>query len=132
MAITNRTTISWTDGGNSVTGVITDTPDSETVINMAVSANQTNLQVDFTCDNSQIKTLVMLSSGGDLTVKTNSSGAPAATISLVDGIPLIWHFEGGYASLANSPFGSTDVTTLYLTNTTATQFYLSVGIDATP
>lgn len=132
MAITNRTTISWTDGGNSVSATMTDAPDSETVINIDIAANQTNEQLDFTCDNSQIITLVMLSTGGDLVVKTNSSGSPVATINLKDGIPLVWHNTGGYPSVANSPFGSTDVTTLYVTNTTATNFKLSVGIDATP
>lgn len=132
MAIANRTTISWTDGGNSATGTITDTPDSETVINMDIAANQTDFLIDFTCDVSQMKTLILLSTGGALTVKTNSSGAPAATISLVDGVPLIWHFEGGYPAVANSPFTATDVTKLYVTNTTATNFKLSVGIDATP
>ena len=128
MAITQRTTISWTDGGNSLSSTITDAPDTETVINIDVAANQTNQHVDFTCDNSQIITLVLLSTGGDLTVTTNNSGSPVATISLKNGIPLIWHNTGGYSSVANSPFGSTDVTQLYLTNTTATNFKLSVGI----
>ena len=128
MAISQRITISVTDGGNAFSSTITDAPDAETVINLAVAANQTNQHVDFTCDNSQIISLYMLSTGGDLTVTTNNSGSPVATISLKNGIPLFWHNTGGYSSVANSPFGSTDVTQLYLTNTTATQFQLIVGI----
>lgn len=132
MALSHRTTISWSDGANAITGTITNTPGLSIEVQETIPASSTDLLVNIAIDNSTVQELIMLASGGDMTIETNSGSAPAATISLVDGKPLFWNSTGGYSSLANSPIGSTDVTKIYVTSTAGGTLYIGVGCDATP
>jgi hypothetical protein len=132
MALSHRTVISWSDGANAITGTITNVPGLSIMVQETIPPSSTNLLVTCAIDNSTVQEIVMLASGGAMTLKTNSSGSPAATINLVDGVPLIWNSTGGYSSLANSPIGTTDVTVIYVTSTPGGTLYIGVGCDATP
>jgi hypothetical protein len=87
--------------GQSVTGLgdpisaskeITDS--RGTIVTETIPATSVDLPVPgFDADVSVLSMLAMLATGADLTVKTNSSGAPDDTISLADGVPLIYSGE---------------------------------------
>lgn len=132
MAITNRISISWSDGGNTIGGVFTRNPGEELVINEEVPALSTNMHLSASIDVSQMLDYVLMADGDDMTLKTNSTSAPAATINLVDGVPLVWNSTGGYPSIANSAFGSTDVTSIWVTSTAGGTLHIAVGTDPTP
>jgi len=76
--------------------------------------NGTDQLVAYEMDISQLKTFVIWSSGGDMTVETNSSSAPDDTFNLTDGVPVFWS-----ANMQGSPAIplSADITSLYVTNT---------------
>lgn len=76
--------------------------------------NGTDQLVAYEMDISQLKTFVIWSSGGDMTVETNSSSAPDDTFNLTDGVPVFWS-----ANMQGSPGIplSADITALYVTNT---------------
>lgn len=80
----------------------------------------------FTADVSQMKSCVLMADV-DMTVKTNSSGSPAKTIALVGGQAVIWSSTNGQTN----PFGTTDVTALYVTNTEAGTLTIRTLIDPT-
>jgi hypothetical protein len=85
----------------------------------ALSPGATNVQVVYTLVRSQIKSLC-LSCTGDCTIKTNSSGSPADTITLVAGVPLF--FPTNAAATAVGAIHSADVTSLYLSSTAGGTF----------
>jgi hypothetical protein len=90
---------------------------------LAVAASQTNLLTPFAFKLTNAK-FIYLDVDQALTLKTNNSGSPTDTLNLVVGSPIIW-FPGG--AIAN-PFTG-DVSSLYLTNTTALNaFRFIVGI----
>lgn len=97
-------------GSSSETGTTRHTVD----VNYPASSTNTLLSIAWTVANTQ--SLFLLSSS-DATIKTNSSGSPANTISLKAGIPLIWRASAGYYS---NPF-TTDVTAWYITCTASTR-----------
>lgn len=132
MALSTRMTLSWTDGGNSISGTITREPGLELVINETIPESSTDLQFNCAIDVSQMTNYILLADGGNMTLETNSSSAPAATISLVDGIPLVWNSTGGYPSVANQAFGSTDVTSIFVTSVDGGTLKIYVGTDPTP
>lgn len=132
MALSHRTVISWSDGANAITGTITNTPGISIEVLETIPASSTNLLVNISIDNSTVQEMIFLASGGNMTLKTNDSGSPVATISLVDGIPLFWNSTGGYPAIANSPIGATDVTKIYVTSVAGGTLYIGVGCDATP
>lgn len=89
--------------------------EAENVIDesVAIGANQLNA---FVLDVSQLKSLFIDASGGDLTIKTNSSGSPANTFNVVNGHPFAWCVGDGTLKDTGGTVVSTDVTALYITN----------------
>ena len=88
----------------------------------------TNLPVAFTLDVSATKSFLIVSDQA-VTVKTNSSGAPANTLVLVAGVPYIWH------SSSYDTFKLTiDVTSLFVTNASgfAATLEIEALVDPTP
>lgn len=86
-------------------------------------------QLTFTLDVSAAKSLMLLSTQ-NVTLKTNSSGSPAATVSLTANVPKIWSADTG----GSNPFGSTDVTSLFVVNGTDEDALVTViaTYDPTP
>ena len=89
--------------------VYTATGGGRNNLSEAVPGPSTNLQMNWQVDVSTIKAIKFLSDI-DLTIKTNSSGSPADTITLTANQPLFWHVGMGLTS----PLG-TDVTTIFVT-----------------
>lgn len=118
--------VSWTQGTESVQNTVSVTADLGKQLDVAVAANQTNYEVDYTLDVSSCKGLY-ISSDVAMTVKTNSSGSPDQTITLTANTPVIWYTGIG----ATCPI-TTDVTKLYVTNTTAGTLKVRSLEDVTP
>lgn len=108
--------------GQSVTGLgdplsaSKDITDSQGVIvTETIPAASTDLSIPgFAADVSEISMLAMLATGADLSVATNdlSSGSPDDTLSLADGVPLIYSGE----PFETNPL-TVDVTSgIYVTN----------------
>lgn len=99
------------NGGSPVTTSFTESYGLEVNISETITAASTDQLVALTLDVSQMKTFFLYCSTRDMTLETNSGSAPAATVNLKAGKPIVWHSAGGMAN----PFGSTDVTALYVT-----------------
>lgn len=84
---------------------------TQVVLDDTIAAATTNQLFTIAIDVSQVKMLVMLSDVA-MTIKTNSSGAPANTVNLLAGVPYEYG-EGGYSTLVLT----TDVTAIYVTST---------------
>lgn len=96
-----------------------------------IAGSATNVLHAYAMDVSQMKSIFILADGA-LTIKTNSSGSPTNTITLVAGEPFFWRLgdgtlkDTGGATLA-------DITALYITNpgTDPVSLYLSSLFDPT-
>lgn len=75
-----------------------------------VATGQTNKQIAFTLDVSQLKAIVIVSDK-DVTFETNSGSSPVDTIALLADIPYVWHYQSYHACLL-----TTDVTAIFITN----------------
>jgi len=124
--LTHTTQINYTGGSS-------NPPASSVSITFGAESNitetlpiGTNVLVAYTLDVSQAKTLYIYSST-DATIKTNSSSAPAATLSMIGGNAISWNNQTGIAN----PFGSTDITALYVTNAAETVLDIRCGFDPT-
>jgi hypothetical protein len=125
--VTHSRTITYASGNTTYT---TDsnsyTAGAESNINQTFPIG-TNVLVAFTLDLSQAKSIYIYSTTA-ATIKTNSSGAPDTTITLVEGQAKVWSSTDG----AVNPFGTVDVTTgLYLTNAAETDLIISCLVDPT-
>lgn len=126
MSISHILTFGWTQGSNSLSKQKTVTGGQELNISEAISANQTDLLIACVIDVSQLKSIYMLASQ-NMTIETNSATVPGTTIVLDANEPYVWHSDSPQAN----PFGSTDVTALYVTNTTAGDLDIRALIDPT-
>lgn len=88
----------------------------------------TDVEVDFALDVSQLKSLLMYASGGDITVETNDGTTPGDTITLVDGQYTVYTAASG--SGTSNPF-STDITALFITNTGTADLVIRALYDPT-
>ena len=61
------------------------------------------------------------------TLETNSSSAPATTLALVAGQPVAWSSTNGQTN----PFGSTDVTAIYVSAASAGTLTIYYLVDPT-
>ena len=105
------------DNGGSISfgGVAYDVEaESCRTINISIAANQTNKQVSIAFDKDTLKAIVLVATA-DMTLETNSGSAADTTILLKANQPFVWDDENG----APNPFSAADVTTCYITNTTA-------------
>jgi hypothetical protein len=89
---------------------------------ISLSGAQTDAAVAFTCDQSHVKAICMVSTAA-VTIETNSSSAPDDTISLLANKPLLWSLAND--GLGRCPF-SGDVTGLFLTS--AGTFALTIRV----
>ena len=78
-------------------------------------------------DVSQLKSIIMVATGGDITVETNDGVTPGDTISLTDGVPVIYTAAD---SSSTNPL-TTDVTALYITNTGTATLKINALYDPT-
>jgi hypothetical protein len=102
------------NGGNAYQAAPLEVGAADINVNQTFAAGTSDqlLSLAFTAANVQG---VWLLATQNMTIKTNSSGSPAQTISLVAGIPLYWEASAGYFT---NPFTS-DVTAFYVSCTSA-------------
>lgn len=129
MAFSHVFTDVWARGNDSLSKQVTKSADGETNRDITVPDSSTNLLVNFTLDVSELKALYIVCDKAIL-IETNSGSSPAATITLAAGEPLIWWTGCAFAN----PFGSTDITGLYLTTGAVGDALLQIRAlhDSTP
>jgi len=102
-------------GANKILTQWTRTEELETNYDATVAIG-TDVAIGVALDISQIRTIVMVSDVA-CTIKTNSSGAPQETLTLVADIPFIWDASAPGATIGDYFAG--DVTNMYVTNAAA-------------
>lgn len=126
MAFTHSIEIRYKAGDNALPiSYKTYSGGAEPNISESITAG-TDTLVACVLDVSQMKTLFLYSDVA-MTIKTNSSGAPAATVTLAAGQAIVWTSTSGLTN----PFGSTDVTALYVTNAATGTLTMGVLVDPT-
>lgn len=114
------------DGFTPITQATTLTADTRLSYNQSVPIAADQL-VALTLDVSQVKAVVILSDQ-DLTLETNSSGAPTNTLTLKANVPYIWYTNKPQALVFTG-----DITALYITNASASvaTFKMEILVDPT-
>lgn len=127
MAITHSITVNFTDGTSTVRRSVSQSFSAASCLNETVNTGETNKECKFICESTSLKSFY-ISSTQDVTVKTNSSGAPQETFTLLANKPQYWQTGMGTAPIAG------DVTTTFVTNAsgTAADIIIFAGWDATP
>jgi hypothetical protein len=101
-------------------------------VDETLAPGATNVEVDIVLTNAQVKSLALSCQGGDLTIKTNSTGAPGDTVAMTDGQVTEYCPSGtGVQAIGTNPFASANVTKLYLSSTAGTVFKLRAIVTAT-
>lgn len=98
------------------------TADAIVAFDGTVAASQTDFLISLNLDVSQIRALFMLVTGGDVLLQSNDGTTPDDTITLKDGVALIWDSISGYF---DNPF-SADVTAIYATTSAGSQRSLQI------
>lgn len=130
MSTTLQLTRSVANGGVTYGSTETVTVDALATLKRTIAAGASNVQYIFPVDFSQLQ-FVFLKGSAAMTLKTNSSGSPTDTISLVAGSPKIW--KTGDASGLN-PF-TADVTLaggIFVTSVAGGTLEIMIGYDDTP
>lgn len=107
-------------------GVSTVTDNGESNREVPLAPGSTNVQIDIALDVSQMKSAFLMCTAA-CTLKTNSTSAPDATITLAAGAPIPWVAAWG----GTNPYGGTDVTKVYATCADGGTLYLFHVVDAT-
>ncbi len=97
----------------SIAATRTFTGESQITLSPVIPDGTTNQLVLIAIDVSLLKFLAIKSDKA-ITIKTNSSGSPDDTLSILAGVPYIWG-DGGY----DTCLLTTDVASMYITNATA-------------
>lgn len=108
MSYVVRTAISVSEGSTNLTSTVNRTVEGCDKRSEAIALDATDYNIVIGIDVSSLQVFAM-KAGQDLTVKTNNSGAPQETISLVADRPIVWQ-EGDAALFAG------DVTGVFVTN----------------
>lgn len=96
-------------GAQNIAKSRTKTGDLLSVIDEEIAASTTNDEIVIAIDVSNLVVLGIYSNV-DLTIKTNSSGSPDDTLSIVGGVPYVWDEDSYDACLIG-----TDVTKIFVT-----------------
>jgi hypothetical protein len=112
------------NGAAAVSGQWQDVANNDLQINQVIAANQTNKALGIVFNGANLQSLLLVSTQ-PVTLKINSTTAPAATIDLKAGIPFQWSASAGYFS---NPL-NVNVTEIYATTTAAAQLSGHVGTD---
>lgn len=107
--LTDNLTFTYSDGGTPITVTVSISDGVRNTFNTALTANMTNVQKNWTCDVSELKSLVIFSDFG-VTIETNDSGTPTDTITVTANKPVFWYTGCGLTCPITA-----DVTTIYLT-----------------
>jgi hypothetical protein len=128
MSFVHKVTRSWARGGDALSITESIVVEQEVNMDFQVANAVTDGLHALTLDVSQMKTMYLYSDRA-VTLQTNDGTTPDATVTLAAGIPNVWSSTSG----ATNPFGSTDVTELYITNASgaAANIKIRIGVDPT-
>jgi hypothetical protein len=130
MALTHKVGVVY----SSDAGTITNTTDSysadgEVNYDGTIAPATTNEEIDIAVDVDNIKSMVLYSTTA-VTVKTNSTTSPAATVVLAAGKQVVWTTD----HLEANPLGTGSITKFYVTNAggSTSTFKFRALADITP
>lgn len=126
MAILSFETRTKLNGETALTKTVEVEASAGLSIDESIGASQTDLEIACSIDQSELVGLSLLSSV-DMTIETNDGSSPDDTIALKANEPLDWHATSIHAC----PL-SADVTSIFVTNTTAGTLKIRAVMDATP
>ncbi len=106
------------DGAASVGGTFQLTAGARADIDEPVAVSTTNLPIAWAFAIAKLKSII-ITSDRDLTLKTNSSGAPVNTFVLQAGVPIVWTAADGAAFQDTNGTDVANVTSLFATNASA-------------
>src|SRR5437660_12486493 len=127
MSFNHTVTVSYSTGVGSLGFAQTFSAGAEVNIDEDIPANQTDLLVNFAATRANIQSFIIVADQA-MTVKTNSSGSPGQTFTLVANAPQIWCSTLG---VARNTFFAADITKLYVTNVTAGTLKVRCCVDPT-
>jgi hypothetical protein len=111
--------------GVRIAGARSITSGNRIQLNEDIPANQTNLQVALAFNYTKLKAYQLLSDV-DMTLEFNNSTTGVPTVTLKAGVAQTWHDEMAAANIFTA-----NVTTLYVTNTTAGNLRCDFFVDPT-
>ncbi len=128
MAFTHRITRSIVTSGNSLTGATVVSTDGQQSVAVAVNDAVSDLEIEFDVLIADLKSVFILATQ-DMTLKTNSTGAPDETLNLLAGKPYEWQEGSYFANLLG-----TNIAKFYVSNASGADGQLDVEAlyDATP
>lgn len=112
--ISHVLTLSWARSGESIAQSVTISDNGELNRNVTVAPATTDFPVAAVIDVSEVKALY-IHSDQNVTIETNSSSAPANTLTVTANKPLVWYTGCGLVN----PL-TVDVTSIFITNAGAT------------
>lgn len=116
MSITHTITYGWSGGsGPSISQAVNLTGSEELNFSFSLAGNTTNQQEALAFTKTLLQSIFIYSDTQDITIKTNSTGSPQDTITVLAGDPFVWQADSGITN----PFGG-NVTTAYFTNAAGT------------
>lgn len=124
MALTHSLTWNYNASGLNTGASLTATSEQEINMDVVIPALSTDYLIAYALDYSQCKGLFIIGSAA-MTIETNSSSAPAQTISLAAGVPVAWMYGSGTCPI------TADVTSLYITSTAGGTLTIRTLVDAT-
>lgn len=139
MAVSRTYQVTERGGSDSGSLTLSVSAEGEDVIEMLLPPSTTDKEADVTFDESTIKGLHVSCTGvpdnTTITIKTNSTGAPADTITFKTPGGLFYATDANGASIGNNPFASGTKTKLYVSNPSTTNtgtFRFAIVRDPTP
>ncbi len=129
MSFTDKISVTFAGGDLNSNQQVTKTASGRATVSENVPQSATTqLSIAF-----PIATIVsvLIRSDQDVTLKTNSSGAPVNTIAVTGGVPQVW-----WTGQGTCPFTTTDVSTIYVVagaiGSDGANVDISVLYDTTP
>lgn len=110
--------------GESLVNAIEVSAGAEIAIDETIAGGTTDNAVTFALDVSAAVAVYIVSDQA-IKIETNGGDAPDATINLAANVPLVWKDSD---AAAGNPFGSDDVTGLFVTNDTDAAANLKIRV----
>lgn len=130
MAFTQTLKLDWVGpSGRQITAANNYSGGAQASVSESIPDSSTDLQVTFALDVSAIKS-IYIKSDQNITLETNNGSTPDDTLTLLAGVPYIWHTDSYFTNLL-----TTDITTdIFITNSSGSAALLEIEVvtDPTP
>ncbi len=130
MAFTHTLNLSWANAeGRALSTSKQYSGGAQASVSESIANSATDELVNFALDVSTIKA-IFIKSDQDITLETNSGSVPDDTLTLLAGVPYIWHTGSYFTNLL-----TTDITTnIFITNSSGSAALLEIEVvtDPTP